>query len=52
MAQVWSNDIYKAPLHRVLANNNSVRYSVPFFYNPNYDSLVTPLETCITEERP
>ena len=43
MVQVWSNDLYKAPLHRVLAMDSSDRYSLPFFYNPSYAALVAPL---------
>jgi isopenicillin N synthase-like dioxygenase len=43
MAEVWSNGKYKAPLHRVLSNETKQRYSAPFFYNPSYDTLVTPL---------
>lgn len=43
MAQAWSNGKYKAPPHRVLSNETKERYSVPFFYNPPYDALVSPL---------
>ena len=43
MIQVWSNDLYKAPLHRVQANSSTARYSAPFFYNPSYDCDVEPL---------
>eukprot|EP00980_Cylindrotheca_fusiformis_P004057 scaffold880_cov132-Cylindrotheca_fusiformis.AAC.53 len=43
MAEVWSNRKYRAPLHRVLSNESKERYSAPFFYNPSYDTLVTPL---------
>jgi isopenicillin N synthase-like dioxygenase len=43
MAEVWSNGIYKAPLHRVLSNETKVRYSSPFFYNPSYKARVEPL---------
>lgn len=43
MAQVWSNDRYKAPLHRVLTNESKARYSAPFFYNPGYSWLVDPI---------
>ena len=42
MVQVWSNDQYQAPLHRVLANRTSQRYSAPFFYNPAYSTDVVP----------
>lgn len=43
MLQVWSNDTYVAPLHRVLTNANSDRYSAPYFLNPDYQADVTPL---------
>jgi isopenicillin N synthase-like dioxygenase len=43
MLAVWSNDLFKAPEHRVKASRNSQRYSIPFFYNPNYDTLVAPI---------
>ena len=34
MMQVWSNDVYHAPLHRVLAMDVCDRYSLPFFFDP------------------
>jgi isopenicillin N synthase-like dioxygenase len=43
MAQIWSNGRYKAPLHRVLTNTESVRYSAPFFYNPGYATYIKPI---------
>ena len=42
MAQIWSNGLYKAPLHRVLTNSHKERYSAPFFYNPGYQSYMKP----------
>jgi isopenicillin N synthase-like dioxygenase len=45
MMQVWSNGLYKAPLHRVLADRERVRYSAPFFYNPSYQTMVTPVKS-------
>lgn len=44
MVQVWSNDTYRAALHRVLAMENAERFSIPFFYNPSYSAIVEPLE--------
>lgn len=44
MIQVWSNDKYRAALHRVQAMNSVDRYSFPFFYNPAYSAVVAPLE--------
>eukprot|EP00611_Tribonema_gayanum_P031771 TRINITY_DN9260_c0_g1_i3.p1 TRINITY_DN9260_c0_g1~~TRINITY_DN9260_c0_g1_i3.p1 ORF type:complete len:228 (-),score=63.59 TRINITY_DN9260_c0_g1_i3:268-951(-) len=47
MLQVWSNDLYKAPEHRVLANSQRDRISAPFFYNPSYAATVKPLGLCL-----
>jgi isopenicillin N synthase-like dioxygenase len=43
IVQVWSNDLYRAPLHRVLGNTSVPRYSAPYFYNPSYDTVYAPL---------
>lgn len=44
-AQVWSNDRYHAPEHRVLTSPDKVRYSAPYFYNPGYATTVAPSPT-------
>jgi isopenicillin N synthase-like dioxygenase len=43
MVQVWSNDAYAAPLHRVLAMEAHDRLSAAFFFNPAYAAVVAPL---------
>lgn len=43
MLQVWSNDRFRAPIHRVLAMRQVDRYSIPFFYNPSAGTVVEPL---------
>jgi isopenicillin N synthase-like dioxygenase len=43
MVQVWSNDLYPAPLHRVLGMDSRERLSLAFFYNPSYDAMIAPL---------
>ena len=50
MAQVWSNGLYQAPLHRVLTHTTKPRYSAPFFYNPPYHSLIAPLPHLFPQE--
>ena len=45
MAQVWSNDAYTAPLHRVLAMETQERLSVAYFFNPAYSAVIEPLPT-------
>src|SRR5581483_9104261 len=43
MVQVWSNDAYVAPVHRVLAMQSHERLSLAFFFNPAYAAVVAPL---------
>ena len=52
MMQVWSNDIYKAAIHRVLAMDTRERYSIPFFFNPAANCKVSPLPSVIDEQHP
>ncbi len=47
--QVWSNDRYKAPVHRVRCQPAGARMSIPFFFNPrdsfDYAPLTGAMET-------
>ena len=52
MMQVWSNDRYQAPIHRVLAMQSFDRYSLPFFFNPAASANVSPLSTVVSELNP
>ncbi len=52
MIQVWSNDLYRAPVHRVLAMNAVERLSLPLFFNPAYEAVVAPLDRCVGPGRP
>lgn len=52
MVQVWSNDRYRAPVHRVLAMDRAARRSLPYFYNPAYRTLVAPLDNLVDAEHP
>jgi isopenicillin N synthase-like dioxygenase len=52
MLQVWSNDRYVAPLHRVIANSGADRYSAPFFFNPAYSTNYAPLPSVVDARNP
>ena len=52
MVQVWSNDRYRAPVHRVLAMESADRRSLPFFYNPAYRAVVAPLDNLVDAGHP
>ncbi|MGB1140557.1 MAG: isopenicillin N synthase family dioxygenase [Halioglobus sp.] len=43
VVQVWSNDAFKAPLHRVAAHPTRSRVSIPYFLNPDYAHNYAPL---------
>ena len=43
IVKVWSNDLYHAALHRVVASSKRDRYSVPYFFNPVYSANYQPL---------
>jgi len=44
MIQRWTNDYYMATIHRVVQPKNKTRYSLPFFFEPNLDAIVEPIE--------
>lgn len=52
IAQVWSNDRYTAPLHRVVASRDRDRYSLPYFFNPRYSANYAPLPGLLSEDEP
>jgi len=52
IVQVWSNDRYRAALHRVITNTAADRYSLPFFLNPSWETSYEPLPTTVTAHEP
>jgi isopenicillin N synthase-like dioxygenase len=53
MMERWTNGTYKSNRHRVLNNRTGrSRYSVPFFFNPNFNARVECVPTCTTAENP
>ena len=63
MLERWTNGLYRSTLHRVLTvvnttnddteNGNKAqarqRLSIPFFYEPAYDTVVSCLPTCCND---
>ncbi|MEX2630575.1 MAG: 2-oxoglutarate and iron-dependent oxygenase domain-containing protein [Tistlia sp.] len=43
----WTNDRFKATQHRVVNVSGRERYSLPFFFDPNYDTRVEALPSCL-----
>ena len=47
----WTHGRYHSNPHRVrnVASGGRPRYSIPFFYNPDYEARIEPLPSCLTE---
>jgi isopenicillin N synthase-like dioxygenase len=41
--QVWTNDRYRAAVHRVVPMTQRERYSIPYFYNPGLEAVIQPI---------
>ena len=41
--QVWTNDRYRAAVHRVLPMGDRDRMSVPYFFNPPREAVIEPI---------
>ncbi|KAK4712158.1 hypothetical protein R3W88_006671 [Solanum pinnatisectum] len=46
MLKILSNGIYESTLHRVINNTPRYRICVAYFYEPNFDAAVEPLDVC------
>ncbi|KAK3195662.1 hypothetical protein Dsin_026972 [Dipteronia sinensis] len=50
--QIWSNDRYESPEHRVVVNSEKERFSIPFFFFPAHYVMLKPLEELVNEQNP
>jgi isopenicillin N synthase-like dioxygenase len=48
----WTNDVYMSTPHRVISPPGKERYSIAFFLDPNPDTEVACLPTCVFPDRP
>ena len=52
LMQMWTNDMFKSTLHRVINTNNHERYSLVQFFGVDYHVVVESLKTCVSERNP
>ena len=50
--QRWTNDLYVSNPHRVVNRTGRERYSIPTFFNLDFDALVECLPGCCSGENP
>ena len=48
--QVWTNDRYRAAIHRVLPMTNRDRISIPLFFHPAKDTLIEPIADLVQDK--
>ncbi|KAG4427863.1 hypothetical protein IFR05_016651 [Cadophora sp. M221] len=44
LLQRWTKGVFKSPLHRAINASPHHRYSVPFFYHGNLNTMLSPLD--------
>ena len=49
MLEFWSGEKIKATPHRVYGNNNE-RFSIPFFFNPQFDTIISDKTNMVAGE--
>jgi len=48
----YSNDRFAPTPHRVMNNNQAMRYAIPFFYGPGNDAVIRCVPSCVSAETP
>lgn len=52
MLERWTNGMYRSTRHRVVSVTGRGRYSCPFFFEPNFDTVVEALPGCCGPDSP
>ncbi|MER9451606.1 2-oxoglutarate and iron-dependent oxygenase domain-containing protein [Mesorhizobium sp. M0254] len=52
LIQRLTNDVYLANMHRVVNISGRERYSIPFFIDADFNAIIEPLPSCVTDSSP
>ncbi len=50
--QRWTNDVFSSTRHRAINPTGMPRMSIPYFLGVNYDTVISPLASCVSADRP
>lgn len=48
----WTNGVFASTVHRAINSSGKERFSIPYFFGPNYDTVIETLPSCVSPERP
>lgn len=48
----WTNGVFTSTVHRAINTAGRERFSIPYFFGPNYDTVIETLASCISPENP
>ncbi|AOV17995.1 2OG-Fe(II) oxygenase [Acidihalobacter aeolianus] len=48
----WTNDLFASTVHRAVNRSGRERYSIPFFFGPDYDTEIVALPGCTGPDNP
>ncbi|KAF0696649.1 Aste57867_12630 [Aphanomyces stellatus] len=52
LAERWTNGLFRSTEHRVVNTTGKERYSIPFFFEPNFNCQVTCFPSCVGPNNP
>lgn len=52
LMSLWTNERYKATMHRVINTTGKIRHSAAFFMDPDFTASVECLPSCCSKENP
>ena len=50
--QRWTNDVFSSTRHRAINPAGMPRMSIPFFLGVNYETVISPLPSCVSAANP
>lgn len=48
----WTNNLFSSTVHRAVITSVRGRYSIPYFFGPNYDTVIETFPSCISPSNP